>query len=164
MTEATKTTATIHPWERAGLGIAPFKLIGYEKSLFQACPGAPVKAGSSCDYCATGIADVFWIQSADGRRFKVGSDCVGRVNAKGTKVRDAVDRKIAQLKKAAQLARIADLRTTLDRPEIRDRLAALPGPKFGTLLDWADWMMKNAGATGKIKVARAVAKATGEDC
>jgi hypothetical protein len=65
----------IHPFEKSGLGKAPFKVAGYELSLHGG-NGVPVKAGSSCDHCGTSIAHVFWIRGSDGSRFKVGSSCV----------------------------------------------------------------------------------------
>lgn len=64
-----------HPFERSGFGHAPYKCVGYYLSKFQACQGAPIQCGTSCDACATGIMHVYEIQSADGVRFKVGCDC-----------------------------------------------------------------------------------------
>lgn len=71
----------VHPFERAGLGMAPFRFVGHFVSKYQACPGAPIQPGSSCDYCGTGIMDVFRIRSTDGKEFKVGCDCVRRTYA-----------------------------------------------------------------------------------
>lgn len=68
----------VHPFERVGLGKAPFRVAGYEKRVFYACPGAPMQCGGSCDYCGTGIVHTFIIVSADGKRFVVGSDCVAK--------------------------------------------------------------------------------------
>jgi hypothetical protein len=68
----------VHPFERVGLGKAPFRVAGYEKRVFYACPGAPPQCGGSCDYCGTGIVHTFVIASADGKRFVVGSDCVAK--------------------------------------------------------------------------------------
>lgn len=70
------TEIGMHVFERAGLGKAPFKCVGFHVSKYQACQGAPVQPGSSCDYCGTGIMYVCEIKSADGNRFKVGTDCV----------------------------------------------------------------------------------------
>ncbi len=75
-TAAAATPAPIHRFEAAGLGKAPFRVEGFQVSKYQACPGAPIQAGSSCDYCGQAIMLVFAISSADGRRFKVGCDCV----------------------------------------------------------------------------------------
>jgi hypothetical protein len=69
-------TDRIHPFEKVGLGKAPFRVVGFSVQKYQACYGAPVQPGSSCDFCGTSIMNVFSIQGADGSRFKVGIDCV----------------------------------------------------------------------------------------
>jgi hypothetical protein len=68
--------STTHLFERAGLGLAPFRFVRRYSASYQACPGAHVQPGAACDYCGTGIYNVFVVQSSDGREFKVGSDCV----------------------------------------------------------------------------------------
>jgi hypothetical protein len=78
MSNATTESAWVHPFERGGLGKAPFQCTGYIKMMFQACPGAPVQCGGSCDFCGTGIMHSYTIVSSDGVAFKVGSDCVAR--------------------------------------------------------------------------------------
>ena len=40
-----------HCFERAGLGKAPFRLVGFFECKWQAAPDAPVQPGKSCDYC-----------------------------------------------------------------------------------------------------------------
>jgi hypothetical protein len=100
-------TAPIHPFEAAGLGLAPFRFVGMEHKTFQACPGAPIQVGGSCDYCSTGISYFCWIESADGRRFKVGSDCVAKVDpalAASVKRADADARLEARRQAAKDLA------------------------------------------------------------
>ena len=67
MTSETVTTggaavvAKIHPWERAGLGPAPYAYLGSYVKTYQSipgCPDCPIQPGSSCDYCGQGIAIV----------------------------------------------------------------------------------------------------------
>ena len=72
----------MHPFEKAGLGKAPFKCVGVTKNLFT-IPGVPeaTKPGSSCDYCATSITYEYWIVGATGSKFKVGCDCVLRTGS-----------------------------------------------------------------------------------
>lgn len=65
----------IHPFEKAGLGIAPFRCTGVGENVF-VLPDGSAKAGGSCHYCGTGIRWEFYIQGVDGREFKVGCDCV----------------------------------------------------------------------------------------
>jgi hypothetical protein len=74
----TQSTTWIHPFERGGHGKAPFRCTGYAELVFQAHPGAPVRAGGSCDFCGTSIRHSYNIVSSDGVSFKVGSDCVAR--------------------------------------------------------------------------------------
>lgn len=54
----------IHVFEKAGLGAAPYQYLGIEKQ------------STSCQYCGTGILFKFWLRSADGKQFFVGSDCI----------------------------------------------------------------------------------------
>lgn len=74
------TTATLHPFERAGLGKAPFRCVDVVQNWYSACQGHR-QPGGSCDYCGTGIAYEFIISDATGNRFKVGSDCVAKTHA-----------------------------------------------------------------------------------
>jgi len=64
-----------HKFERIVGLVAPFSLLGYEgKSSFN--PLVKGSGGTSCDYCGTYIINVYWIQDANGKKFKVGSECV----------------------------------------------------------------------------------------
>jgi hypothetical protein len=80
---ATAPTATqIHVFEKAGLGKSPYKYLGCEvaRGPIQmpgggTC-GAPGQPMGACQYCSTGIAYLFWLESADGKKFYVGSDCI----------------------------------------------------------------------------------------
>ena len=77
----TATCATwIHPFERADLGRAPFRFSGYGIESYQACPGAPVQPGATCDYCGSGIKHVYRVTDADGRQSKLGSECINKAN------------------------------------------------------------------------------------
>lgn len=70
-----------HPFQKAGLGIAPFRFVRCYEAKYQACPGAPVQPGTSCDYCGTGIMYAFVVRGACGTEFKVGCDCVEKTDA-----------------------------------------------------------------------------------
>jgi hypothetical protein len=67
----------VHPFEKAGLGQAPFRCVGMVENVFM-LPDGNSKAGGFCDYCYTGIRYEFHIESADQKKFKVGCDCVRR--------------------------------------------------------------------------------------
>ncbi len=156
----------IHPWEMIGLGVAPFKYVGYEYKTHQACPGAPVQVGGSCDACGTGIKHFCWIQDVNGKRFKVGDVCVGKVDKVLAK---KVDRDIRKAKKAQAdfraRARITAAGLLLASDvAVWTEIASHPHPspwreKQGdTRLGYFRWMLKNAGLAGQLKVTRAIEK------
>ena len=78
-TEPRKTENSTHPWERSGLGEAPYTYLGMTEHTYQSCPGAPIQAGGTCDYCANGIRYEFAVRSSDGKTFVVGSSCISAV-------------------------------------------------------------------------------------
>jgi len=67
----------MHPFERSGLGIAPFRCVGVTENVFVMADGS-TKAGGTCSHCGTGIRFEFHIRSSDDRKFKVGCDCVAK--------------------------------------------------------------------------------------
>lgn len=155
----------VHAFERAGLGKAPFKFVGAYEAKFQACPGAPVQAGTSCDYCGTGIMLVCRIQSADGREFKVGCDCVAKTGDAGLK--KIIDRKMAERRTAMAHAnadkKIAEALAIL--PSVEGVLKAQPHPRGFrnlTAYDGVTWLLANAGRKGKVEAAKAIMKAVGQ--
>ena len=75
--------SSMHVFESAGLGKAPYKFLGVEELRGPIQLGNGVSCGSpgqpmgSCQYCSTGIAYLFWLQPSDGGKpFYVGSDCI----------------------------------------------------------------------------------------
>lgn len=68
-----------HPFEKAGLGKAPFSCTHVSENVFR-LPDGTAKAGGCCDYCGTGIRWEFWIKGsiAGAKQFKVGCDCVAK--------------------------------------------------------------------------------------
>lgn len=68
-----------HPFEKAGLGKAPFSCTHVTENVWENGDGT-TKAGGCCDYCGTGIRWEFWIKGsiAGARQFKVGCDCVAK--------------------------------------------------------------------------------------
>lgn len=65
----TQPTQQVHEFEAAGLGKAPFQLF-----LVTA------EGDTKCCYCETHIKYRFYIRSADGKEFWVGSDCVAKTS------------------------------------------------------------------------------------
>ena len=88
----------VHPWEPR-LGNAPFRFLRFEK--------LPQSASSTCDDCGHRIQRLFWVRGASGSVFKVGSECVNRVEPLGSVLRAATTKAMKAAVKAAQEERIA---------------------------------------------------------
>jgi hypothetical protein len=170
----------MHPFERSGLGLAPFRYVGmvaqdieYGRRRLNSRDEAisiTTAPGGTCDHCGTYIVDMFRIRSADGREFKVGCDCLMKVSAVATvggNVKLTADmvklrRQKAEAKKAREADRIAAAVARLE--EARPGLLAIPHPQSyraargETMADHVDWMMANAGHTGRLAMARLVEK------
>lgn len=166
-----KTEAGIHPFEAAGLGKAPFRYAGmvdqdirYGNAVVKINGvECETKPGGTCDYCGTYIVHMFRVTSSDGRTFKVGSDCIEKVDAK---LIVPVKADIKQFKAKQDRERIEAARSMLERPDVVEILKAFPHPQpkaaynGATFHDYAVWIMRNAGITGKLGVARAIEKKT----
>jgi len=153
----------IHVFETVGLGQAPFKFVGYyvdrgrsytSPEGFTVTIGAPGQPTGTCDYCGTSIANCFRIQSADGKTFVVGSECVMKTGDAGLKAE--VNKVKAEITREKQDKAIAE--NWLWVEENRQALALRPYGKY-TLLESIEWFYKNAGRSGKINIIRAAKKA-----
>jgi len=169
MTDTAAPPPRIHPFERANLGKAPFRVVGNYVAKYQACPGAPIQPGAACDYCGTGIMDVYVVRSADKREFEVGCDCVARVRQEcaGTdferearKMHDEINRIKRQAKHAAVDARVARVAALVEahREELAEIVqpARYLGGRDQSVLRWAEWMLGHAGRKGKVEVCRRI--------
>lgn len=152
-----KETSTVHKFQAADLGLAPFTFTGeVTTKVYCACPGAPVQPGSTCDYCGTCIKNEFWVRSADGRTFKVGCDCIRKtgdagliqqISAAERKLRDQKNAAARQRKWERTAARIEAAKQTL--PSVRHVLAGEPHPvphhaaNGLTKLDYVNWLLDN---------------------
>jgi len=164
---------TIHAFEKAGLGKAPFKFKGIYiapgKSLIESNPnsynaqiaalGQMVTEGGvcGCAYCGTYIIEHCLIESADGKRFFVGNECVAKTGDHGLiNLAKKAKAKVATEKRHEKEAlQIEELRALLN--EKQEYFDTLPHPMgFGgkTLMDYADWMWKNSGNSGKVKLLK----------
>jgi hypothetical protein len=145
------------------LGQYPYRYIGYSENKLVTSGTRDVKPGTSCDYCATAIVDAYHFRSADNREFKVGCECVKKADDAGLinaieRDRLRITREKRRAKVADRLARLTDL--MLD-PKVIESLSKYPHPKGFvnratgqpmTLVDWANWMIQNAGDTGRRQV------------
>lgn len=110
---------TIHAFEQAGLGLAPFRFIGMIEQEESPYDAGTVKAGiiggceihtqpgGTCDFCGTFIIDMFKIRSADDKTFKVGSDCLLKTGDAGLiKLVPELKKKAAKARKEAREAEL----------------------------------------------------------
>lgn len=141
--------ATVHVFEAQGLGRAPFHCCGIAEQTYQACPGAPIQPGCTCDHCGTGIRYVCRISDADGRQFNVGTTCV-------LKTGDAGLRKIVSAWKSTHARQLKMARTAAkskrDQQNADEMLSdngfinwlhEQPHPKckaLGSAYDYIKWM------------------------
>jgi hypothetical protein len=90
-----ESIATIHPFEEAGLGLAPFRFESLTESVRNV--GGCIQPTGHCHYCYTGIRYCCNIRSADGKRFVVGTDCVRKLNRFDNRMVSDVKRAEAKL-------------------------------------------------------------------
>lgn len=173
---STDTTQAVHPFERAGLGRAPFRFIGvnagvdvaygevilnraeYERTGIR----LSTKRGGTCAFCGQGILDLYTVEDSEKRRFHVGCDCIKKVgDDRLVRSVAAAKRKVDRVKRAKRAKAVEA--TLADFVEAnRDALIALPHPnaymaaKGETLLSWAEFMIAKAGATGRAKALKTI--------
>jgi hypothetical protein len=101
----------VHVFEQANLGKAPFEVVdAYEHHEHQIGDSLGVTdMGTSCDYCSTYIRNVFVIESSDGKKFRVGSDCVNKTSDKGlTRVVNEFKSRKRREKREAEYAKVIE--------------------------------------------------------
>jgi hypothetical protein len=168
-TDAKTAQAMIHCFEQAGLGKAPYRYLGIETKVGPiriAQPdgtvleiGSPGQPMSHCDFCQTPISNECWLRSADGKRFKVGTDCIERAGDRGLRLAMAPD--LLKRSHAKDDARIAAANGLMSE-SVRAKLSSEPHPyphmaaKGHTALSFVEYNFSNAGRAGKIKAARMI--------
>lgn len=161
-----------HPFEKAGLGRAPFQFIGMSEKVYVACPGAPEQPAGTCDYCGNGIRYVFHIRSADGKEFGVGCDCVRKTDK--ACLLDDVQKKMREVKRAADYAKREKKWAEVEKPridtafaamdsreEVRLVLASKPHPcdksnPEKSLLSYIEFCRRMAGRSGLLRIAKMI--------
>jgi hypothetical protein len=153
----------------AHLGEYPYTYIGYQYLTYQACPGAPIQVGGSCDHCMTGIKDAFRFRSADGKVFKVGNQCVAKAGDRGLK--KAIDNDLKKIRRERKAKRDNErIEAAMALYEAnKDYLATLPHPmdftdretgEALTFVDYVEYMKKCCGVSGMLRVAKGIIKRT----
>ena len=154
----TASPAKIHKFEAAGLGLAPFRFVGIETGADRASVQSE-RAGNgltyttnnatSCDYCGQGIINAYQVQSADGKRFKVGCDCIRKTGDAGlirhvTEEEGSKRRAKNTARRAAKWQREQDLVAAFKAGKC-ESLRNLPHPKGreGSAWDYVAWCVEN---------------------
>jgi hypothetical protein len=154
---------TIHKFEAAGLGKAPFRFVGSDRIIYQACHGAPIQPGSSCDYCGNAISNVYYVKSSDGNEFKVGCDCIRKcddaslikiVTEEEAKKRRAVNAKRRETNAKKRLDRKASVVAKWEAGQC-ESLKGQPHPRAQfadkSMFDYIAWMMSNGYVNADIQ-------------
>jgi hypothetical protein len=151
---------TIHAFEVAGLGKAPYQFLGVSVKVGPlplpdgGMVGAPGQPMGSCKFCGTGIKYCFNLLSADGKEFYVGCECIKKSGDRGllrvvstfekeqrrAKNEERKKKKIEQAKNARQ-----EMRELVERH--RAALEALPHDFYPgkTKYDHATFCLQHAG-------------------
>lgn len=158
------SNGTNHPWEVAGLGKYPFRVVGvFENRGPIHMPdgtmvGAPGQPMGTCDYCGNGIAECWSIKAADGKRFIVGCDCVRKAYAEaGERVPAAVEAYAREKRKRAADAKDKAVRDRLDEilasppPALRDAKVVTPWGEERAAVDDLKQVLRFCGAAGRAR-------------
>ena len=163
-----------HAWEKCGLGVAPYRLIGCGEMTYQACRDSPRQPGATCDYCGQGLIQVYFIEGACGSVFHVGCDCVSKVCDKREGIRTAVEMRArvhARKVRAANTARKnVSVQNELDGLTDDAHMAlykAMKHPNHDrgaffaekSYADHVEWMIKNCGAAGRARLVKTLKSA-----
>lgn len=158
------TAMAIHPFEKSGLGTAPFRYIGmiHQEISYGEAIGhingveVQTKPGGTCDHCGHYIRDMFRVESSDGQRFKVGCDCIMKVDMV---LGRAINQDVKAAKRQRELGRIKAATAALPTAH---SLRSEPHPtawmaqQGATLWHYCEWMLWHAGQSGKLRAARLV--------
>ena len=171
----------VHPYEAAGLGKAPFFVVGVEERRgpitirtsdgIETQVGAPGQPMGSCQFCGTGIAECWSIRSADGKQFIVGCECVRKVAAKGSPLRTEFEKHLCERKRKKDAARLlnrtvaARVAWTADSGLLADRKHSNPymaNSRGLTARDEADFLLSCGGGAGQTRACWMIERAAEE--
>lgn len=147
------TNNLVHIFEQAGLGQAPYTFLHVSTMP------------SSCQYCSTPIIYQFWLRSADGRTFYVGSDCIHKSGDAGlAKVIDPILREHQRQLREKREQTILTMFATYVQATPNFWNDTFPGThpnsyyasKGKTMGDYKQFCWEHSGSTKKVKMARGI--------
>lgn len=162
---------TNHPWELAGLGLPPYRVVGIETRRGPihlpdgTMVGAPGQPMGTCDYCFNGIAECYKILAADGKRFIVGCDCVRKAYKEaGERLPAAVEKFEREKRQAAAKAKAKRVRERLDEilanppAVLTETTVTTPWGEERTLLDDLRRVLLACGDAGRARHLKRIEK------
>lgn len=123
-----ETVVRCHPWEKAGLGRAPFRFVGMYQELFR-MPDGSVKAGGTCNYCGQGIRYCFKVVSSDDKSFVVGCDCIARCHMPAERIVTEAEKALKDFRRKAR----AEARVKVQRERAEERRARIEAERAANL-------------------------------
>jgi len=150
----------------AGLGLAPFRFVGATENVIT-YPDGTQKPGGTCDYCGTGIRTECVIVSADGKRSKVGCNCISKVGDAGLLRAFKSSPEFRAKQRELAFRKSAIVFSTLQKiiAEKASTLSSMPHPhgfvnrETGdplSFLDWVNWMADRCGAKGRASLLKRI--------
>lgn len=144
------TVPTKHVFESALLGKAPYRFLGVTRQA------------SSCQYCNTPIIFKFWLESADDKRFFVGSDCIFKSGDADLRrvVEPIVKQHQKELRDERERGYIAKFDAYLTSHPNHWKSISGPHPfrwmaqQGKTLGDYQEYCYRHSGQANKAKIAR----------
>lgn len=157
-----ETQLSAHPFQRT-LGPGPYKFIGAGRIAVSETFGAryigpECEAGvGTCAHCGNGIMNIFVIETAEKRRFGVGSDCIMKAGMPAkelTAVQRAVRSHQAQLRDARKVAKgeaaREELKSLLEANSYRFSVLPHPSIPSKTLLDYFNYCSERSSHGGLV--------------
>lgn len=176
MCQSAEQVEQIHAFEAAGMGQAPYRVVGVSTTEDRQLLNRYLQAngmtyttnlcGGTCDHCGTAIWTVYTIEDRNGQRFKVGCDCVLKAGGAGLKAKvTRLQNLIVKEQRAARdQAKIAAVQARLADQATRDRLTSLPHPNAHMAarglngLDYVEFIWKQSGVAGRVRMAKMLDK------
>ena len=149
------------------LGEGPYKYVGFGKISISETQGAvyhgvAMDSGcGTCDHCGHGIMNIYVVETADGKRHGVGSECILKFKNDGdfTNLTD-FEREIKQQKRKAGQVNREKQRVKLKQEveklveENKEMLSLINiiGKRTQTARDYCDWYLKTGHSLNAYKI------------
>ncbi len=145
-----------HPFERHGLGRAPFRLVRCERC----------EPMATCNFCNHAIRWAFHCEGADRRSFVVGRECINQIDSSYSQARREAERQLQEAERQFKEQEKAELGSRLQY--VREQLTAKPEllrdqphPKLSyrnshSMRDYVEFLLQNGSETGLKKACKIV--------